>query len=332
MKLIVTIDTEEDNWGEYSATGHSLGNIEGLPALQSLFDEFGVKPTYLVTYPVATNEKTIEIVKRLAGPGNCEIGAHCHPWNTPPFGGDDNRYNSMLSNLSPGMQYQKIKTLRDAIAVNIGIRPRSFRAGRWGYNENVGKNLCKLGFKVDTSITPLCDWSDEHGPNFMDSSQLPFTMTFHSNNGSDAGCKSRLIEIPASIGFLQHNQAWCKFAMQAVKAGFLKRTRIAGALNRLKLINLVWLSPEVSTGKEMIELAMTFKRIGYTFINMTFHSTSLLPGISPFVKDRNALDNFYNNIKVFIEFARSRGVESVVLSEAAGSLEKGDSAEETGKP
>jgi hypothetical protein len=85
MNFIITIDTEEDDWGSFNTTGQSLRNIEQIPRLQSLFDEYKVRPTYVITYPVATDKTTLGILKRIAEDDKCEIGVHCHPWNTPPF-------------------------------------------------------------------------------------------------------------------------------------------------------------------------------------------------------------------------------------------------------
>jgi hypothetical protein len=131
------------------------------------------------------------------------------------------------------------------ITKNFGAVPSSFRAGRWGYNEDVAKNLFKLGFKVDTSVSPLCDWSGYHGPDFTDASQVPYYVDI--NNGDDASAHNRkqLIEIPASVGFLQKNQAICKSALQAIQSQYLKHFRLTGVLYRLNLLNRVWLSPEL---------------------------------------------------------------------------------------
>jgi hypothetical protein len=166
MYLIITIDTEEDNWGDYSPTGHALENIERIPDLQQLLNEFNVKPTYLITYPVATDERAISILKGILDEGKCEIGSHCHPWNTPPFEEVNNKKNSMLCNLPIDLQFNKISFLHQTIQNNFGITPISFRAGRWGFNQEVAKNLFRLGYQIDTSITPFVDWADFHGPAF----------------------------------------------------------------------------------------------------------------------------------------------------------------------
>ena len=69
MYLVITIDTEEDNWGNFSPNGYSLENINKIPALQELFDEFNVKPTYLLTYPVATDKTAVSIFKKILKTG-----------------------------------------------------------------------------------------------------------------------------------------------------------------------------------------------------------------------------------------------------------------------
>src|SRR5207249_90195 len=150
MKLVITIDTEEDNWG-YSRQGTvTFRNIEKLHNLQRLFGEFGVKATYLITYPVATDPRSVAILKELSSENGCEIGAHCHPWNTPPFEEENTEWNSMLCNLDANLQYAKVKTLHKTIRESLGVEAVSFRAGRWGYSREVGLTLTRLGYKVDT--------------------------------------------------------------------------------------------------------------------------------------------------------------------------------------
>ena len=173
MKLIITIDTEEDDWGAYKYSRNALENIKKISVLQKIFEEYKVIPTYLITYSVANNVESAVLFKKILGMGRCEIGAHCHPWSTPPFIERTSERNSMLCNLPSDLQYQKLEILHDTIFKKVGIEPKSFRAGRWGFNAVVADNLCKLGFKVDTSETPYCDWSMYHGPNFSFTAPTP---------------------------------------------------------------------------------------------------------------------------------------------------------------
>ena len=196
MKLIVTIDTEEDNWSRYSATDNPVKNIERLPHLQSLFDIFGVKPTYLVSYPVATSPRSVDILRGFLDEGKCEIGMHCHPWNTPPFEEEINNYNTMLCNLPEELQYKKMENLHKMILRNFGIVPVSFRAGRWGFNQGVARALCRLGYRVDTSVTPFENWVIYQGPDFSGFDPFPFRFDpesfYMSGEGGGSCCRCLL--------------------------------------------------------------------------------------------------------------------------------------------
>ncbi len=313
MKLIITIDTEEDNWGSYSPTGATLGNTGRIPALQELFDAFHVRPTYLVTYPVATDMRSVTILKDILDSGRCEIGTHCHPWNTPPFEEAPGERNSMLCNLPADLQYRKLGALHNAIAGSFGITPVSFRAGRWGYGTDVARNLQKLGYRIDTSITPYINWSNHCGPDFTKVSPQPFR--FSSSDIRRESADGAMIEIPATIGFLQQNFALCNSILETAKRFPIKYLRPAGILYRLRLVNKVWLSPEVTDGKTMAKLAQRMMKNNYPVINLVFHSPALKAGLTPFVKTEEDEGRFLRHIKEFLVFAKDAGIDSMTLSE-----------------
>ena len=85
MNLLVGIDTEGDNqWDAAARARQAFENIYALPALHALFERHGVRPTYVVTYPVAKDPRSAEVLRALREGGGCEIGAHHHAWETPP--------------------------------------------------------------------------------------------------------------------------------------------------------------------------------------------------------------------------------------------------------
>jgi len=314
MYLIVTIDAEEDNWGEYNLSEYSLSNIEKIPYLQKLFDEFDVKPTYLVTYPVANNERSVFILKKIMDEGKCEIGAHCHPWNTPPFEEEKIKKNTMLNNLPPDLQYRKIKMLRDKIKENFGTNPLSFRAGRWGFNKEIAKNLYNLGFKIDTSVTPFTDWSNYHyGPDFSDIYPEPFRFSY--DNFPEKSLNGDMIEIPVTIGFLKNNFKIYHELLKIFRTKIFKMARIVRILKILNFFNLVWLSPEIYSAKDMINLLKLVKKKEYKLINMTFHSSSLKEGLNQFVKNKKDEEEFYSRIREFLSFTKEDGITSITISE-----------------
>src|SRR5512139_112668 len=237
MKLIVTIDTEEDDWSTYRRTPASISNIERIPILQRLFDDFRVKPTYLVSYPIAMSERAIPIFKDLLEDDRCEIGTHCHPWNTPPYEEDIGKVNSMLCNLPADLRNRKLRTITEAIRENFGIVPVSFRAGRWGFDAGVAENITRLGYRIDSSITPFVDWSEYHGPDH--SRHIPSRFRIRVPGDAPGAPESELFEVPPTVGFLQDNFARASRIDGLLRRRYINRTRLIGVLDRLGILNKV---------------------------------------------------------------------------------------------
>jgi len=313
VKVFITIDTEEDNWGDY-AVESAVENITQLPVLQALLNKYGAVPTYMVNYPVVTSTSSVRILSSILEKGQCEIGAHCHPWNTPPYTEKLDSYHSMMCNLPDDLLMDKLSNLHQAIKSNCGVTPVSFRAGRWGLNENVAQCIMELGYKIDTSISPFVDWSVNHGPNFMGANTRPYK--FNSDNIFKHIPNGQLIEIPATIGFLQQNFELHGAIYSLLKKPFFSKLHLLGILARLRLLNFHWLSPEVSSGEEMVLLAKRFVKSGHTFLNMSFHSTCMLPGKSPFVNSEKDLKEFLGRIEIFLKYAVENDFEFLPLSES----------------
>ena len=317
MNLVITIDTEEDDWGSFRPSGQSLTNIERIPHLQEIFDKFNAKPAYLVTYPVATNDKSVSILRGISDRGGCEIGTHCHPWNTPPFDSsvkENCERGSMLCNLPEELQYQKIKSLHETIEKNLGVTPVSFRAGRWGYNEKVAAHLLRLNYKVDTSITPFIDWRDNFGLDFSEMS--PMAYRFSAGNIFEPSAGGRLLEVPATIGFFQKNFALSNTVLKLLQKKPFGSMHAVGIMSKLKLINLVWLSPEFSDCAQMAGLAARMQKNGHPIVNMFFHSSCLKAGTMPHVRNEDDEKKMLKNITEFLRFARDEGIESIMLRDS----------------
>ena len=312
MFLVVTIDTEEDNWGQYTERSYSLKNLQKIHGLQSLFDRYGVRPTYLINYPVATDPLAIELFSHFLTQGKCEIGMHCHPWNTPPFEESLCSFNSMLCNLPEQLQYRKLKALKNAICGNFGIIPVSFRAGRWSFGSSTARSIQKLGLKIDTSVTSYTNW----GGNGVDYSRMPpRPYRFCPDNVLQSDNGGELLEYPASVGFLQNHYDLCCRAEDLLKKKPFKQIRLCGILDRLRILNKVALSPETSSGKSMIDLARRFEALGINYLNLFFHSNSLVKGVSPFNRSDCDTRKFFDNLEQFLQYAREAGMERSLLKE-----------------
>lgn len=321
MDLVITIDTEEDNWGQYHNDAFTTKNIERIPFLQEIFDKHGITPTYLITYPVASDGTSIGILKSIVSGGRCEIGAHPHSWNTPPFLEDREEKTSFINNLPPNLQYLKIRTLTERIMENFGTRPTSYRSGRWGFGREVARNLRKLGYRVDSSMTPFTDWRDYGGPDFSDVEPGIWAIPAEQGEGGfGENPNGDIIEVTPTIGFLQRDFRRSQRLRKAISRSFLSHLSLLGAMNRLRLLNLVWLSPEMSGSPEMISLARRMMSSGHTILNFFFHSTSLLEGTTPFVNTKEEAKEFMRRIEEFSRFAKGEGFRPMTLSEVYGRI------------
>lgn len=318
MKFIVTIDTEEDNWVRYSRTDNPVENIKKIIPLQKIFNRYSIKPTYLISYPVATNPESIEILKSILDKGQCEIGAHCHPWNTPPFEEEINEFNTMLSNLPEDLVLQKLKSLHEVIYQNFGVIPNSFRAGRWGFSSSVARCLEKLNYKVDTSVSPFVDWREYQGVDFSDYPLNAYR--FESDDIKTQNISGTLLQVPATVGYLHGNQYKSHAISEKLRSGFLKKIRVHSVVSRLRLFNKIWLSPEYSTTREMIKISRVFQNEGKSHLNMAFHSTSLMHGLTPFNRNIAEEKRLFQRIEGCLKYISDQKIESSTLSQFAESL------------
>lgn len=312
MYIVVTADVEEDNWYSDHRTNYSTENIREMPVLQRLFDDAGIKPTYLINYPVATDSYAIGFFGELMKEGKCEIGTHIHPWNTPPLDEEFNDRNKMLCNLPEDLQYKKLRYLHETIRDNFKFDPISFRAGRWAFDEVVARNIHRLRYKIDTSVTPFTDWSNILGPDYSDIPPDPYRYNI-PDRGDDGN--GQLLEVPASIGYLQKNQIYWNRIYKMLKNQHFDYFKVLGFLNKVNILNKVWLTPEVFDVKEMIKLVERFRNNGSGIINMTLHSNSMKCGLNPFVKDIKDLEIFKNKLCDFLSYVNEQGIKSVRLSD-----------------
>ena len=65
----------------------------------------------------------------------------------------------------------------------------------------------------------------------------------------------------------------------------------------------------------MVTLLKTCKKRGVSILNLFFHSSSLLPGYSPYVQNKKDLEKFLQKIDELFSFAqRSMNIKGITLS------------------
>jgi hypothetical protein len=320
LVLILSVDTEEDHWHP-TRQQVTVENIRELPRFQALARRLGLRVTYFVDYPVATTRWAADILRDLHEEGDVEIGAHLHPWNTPPLQEGPAPRNSMLKNLALPLQLAKVERLRDAIAAGIGVKPVSFRAGRMGLGSETVEALIRAGFLVDSSVTPFVSWEGyDEGPNFIGAPARCYRVA----PGSDVRVPvpdGPLCEVPISCGFTGRPFAWRSRALGFFSRPSVRPFRLAGIASQLNLVRQVIGSPETSTVADLLRLTRCLIDEGTGFFHLFVHSSSLLPGRSPFVSTDADRRRLYRMLESYVELlARMVLIRPATVAEAAEAL------------
>ena len=102
-------------------------------------------------------------------------------------------------------------------------------------------------------------------------------------------------------------------------------------LNMLGVLNKVPLSPEISSGKNMMHVVDKMAERSFPVANMFFHSTTLAGGLSPFVTCRAEEDVFVRRIESLLAYASDAGLESMTLCRFENYLSRKSSMIQGGK-
>tara|TARA_R110002049_G_scaffold285698_2_gene466856 strand:+ start:79685 stop:80686 length:1002 start_codon:yes stop_codon:yes gene_type:complete len=305
-RFVVTIDTEEEGlWsGNYAAQGE-VTNIRGVPRFQDLCDRFQIRPTYLVDTPVLQSDEATDILRPIQDTGRAEIGAHLHPWNTPPLSEERTPRNSYLCNLPVQLQRAKLQTLTEQIESRYGRRPTSFRAGRYGLDAEGAKILADLGYLVDSSVLPYANYQPESGPDFRHAPLTPYhvgTVDLLQPMLPHEEMPHALLEVPVTAGFTHR---WFEVASRLHRAAHvqpLRGMRAVGVLDRLGIATKVKLSPEQASAGQMKKLIHACLDRTHPVLVLMFHSSSLVPGFSPYVKSEDELNQFLDRLEEVFRF------------------------------
>lgn len=309
-RLVVSIDTEEEGlWGgKYPRTGNTTANLRGLNRFQELCDRYGVLPTYLIDAPVLDDSIAVEFLRTVQDDGRGEVGAHLHPWCNPPFQPESAHEESYLCNLPEKVQREKLTWLTEAIEAKFGTRPTSFRAGRYGLDHVGAGILRELGYLVDSSVTPFIDRSNDGGPNFESATHLPYlidasNLCTPATTAIDSDADERLLEVPVSLGYSRPNFEFAHRVRRAAMHPWLRRMRAVGIADRLGIARLIKFSPEQASAERMRQLIDAYRRQQAPVMVLLFHSTSLMPGFSPYVRESSHLEEFFNRLEKTFEYS-----------------------------
>lgn len=317
--IIVSVDTEEDNW-EPTRTNLSVENIRALPRLATFLRRLGVRPTLFASYQVLRHPWSGGILRDLAASGGLEIGTHLHPWNTPPLVEPLNERYTMLNNLPGQLQRSKLECLTAVYRDVLGWSPVSFRAGRFALGGEMVRALAELGYKVDSSVTPFISWTELKGPTFIGAPLAPYRLGVGDDprHPTETG---PVIELPLSAGFTRFRPSAWSAVDRTLSTGVGHLLRMGSWAARTRLMRRIVLSPETSSVRDMLALSRSLLGGGAAYLHLFFHSPSLLPGRTPYTRSRKDVEALYGALERYLEeLTQLVNVRPVSVGEAAAAL------------
>jgi len=308
--LLVGIDTEGDNqWDREARRYQTFANIHALERLHDVFAAHGVRPTYLVTHPVASDPLSGEVLRRLLARGDCEVVAHHHAWETPPCEpADVDRHPYALS--LPSAQFDaQLSSLTRAIAAHIGVAPVSYRSGRFGFSSAHVTSLEASGYVVDSSVAPLFFEGHKGGPDFVGAPLSPYFLAY--DNATRAGT-SALLEVPVSAALNRRVPAWLERLYGRAPSPYTTKR----LLRLARLAEVRWLRPSYNSAEDMMSLARQIMGRNVPLLNLIFHSSEAIVGGSPYNKTQGELSAFLERLATFLRFAtRELGAAPMTFTE-----------------
>lgn len=309
-RFVVFCDTEEEfDWSKpHDRNSRATTHMRTLPVAHARLRSYGARPIYMVDHPIATDPRSIEILRPLQDSHECGIGTQLHPWVNPPFDEEVNRTNSFAGNLPPELERAKLRCLTETIAEAFGRPPVIYRAGRYGVGPQTADFLAELGYRLDASVRAMFDYSSEKGPDFSRIKPVPYRV----GDGP-------LLEIPLSATYLGRLRA----AGPALFRAASKVPHGPGVLVRTGLLNRVALTPEGYPLREALQAVEQMLDDGVQLFSISFHSPSWVPGHTPFVRDEADLATFYAWWEGVLGLLTRRGVTSASLDELLAAAENG---------
>lgn len=292
--LCVLVDAEEDfQWDRpVSPQNDSVESIKSQILIHKVFERYKIKPTYLVTYPLAVSPLSTRILKEFLNAGLCDLGAQLHPWVTPPLAMPFTDRFSFPGNLPARLEQEKLRVLTEAIRDNFAVQPVAYKAGRYGLGERTADIIEALGYLVDTSLAPLTSYRSSGGPDYLRFDYKPFWF----------GKNRRILQLPltrSAVGTLT-NVFSSTYAR--VDGYFGNVSGLKGLLARSQLAERITLSPEGNDLKALIRLTDSLIARGQRIFTLSYHSPSLAPGNTPYVRNQRDLADFLDRVAAYCDY------------------------------
>lgn len=289
VRLVFSVDVEEEGLfsGRYAPQAEGVTNVAALARLEFLSREFGLPLTLLCTWPVLTDPGCAGLLRRWQDELGAELGAHLHPWNTPPLTDQPAAAWTPSSAMPRAELDARLGALVRACGEVSGRAPASFRMGRFDLGPEVRGLLPGHGLRVDSSMVPL-RFAPDVPEHFLCPAE-PFPLA--AENGAAPLWEVPLTLVPVLPGLGRAAYALAHLLPSGLGAGLLRGFRKVAAAGTQP----VWFPLASMKLAARLHLA----RGGRT-IHLFLHSTELSPGFAPHLPDEAAARRVLARIRAFI--------------------------------
>ena len=289
-KLIVTVDTEEQfDWSDFQTSKHIVNDTEGVVAFQSVCNQAGANPLYLLTYPLLENSSVAAFYRSLYEQNTAYCGLHLHQWVTPP-GEFNGEHFSFQKNLPRDVHKAKLNVLADLFERVFGFRATAHRAGRYGIAPADYALLAGAGVRFDFSPSAAFDFSKTGGPDFSLHGNRPYSI--EGDNWKIAAtpvCGARAIK-RTRFFLSQENRA---------------NSLVHSLQSHFPFALPMRLSPEGAALADLQSLTRRLVADKTPVLTFTLHSTSLTPGANAYGKTVEDVERMLVTTKTFLNWFRN---------------------------
>ncbi len=256
-----------------------------------------MRPTYLTDYEMAREPAFQDLGRAVLARQQGEIGMHLHAWNTPPLVAltrDDYRFQPYLIEYPEPLQRAKVALLTDLLEETFNQRMLSHRSGRWGFDAQYARLLVGRGYRVDCSVLPRMSLrhilGDPAGRGGGDYLHFPEQAYFLDLTDIARVGASPLLEVPVTVvtacGPLL---AWLYAHTTYYSPLWRALYHVRPPMTPLHVSRTP--RPSLLT---TVEHALAEQR---DFLQLTLHSTEVMPGGSPFFPTADSIERLYDELE-----------------------------------
>ncbi len=297
--VMVTVDTEEIfDWNCPKPAGHSLSLLGDFARFQILCEKLDIIPHYFLTWPLIEDTKTAAWFKQIFKGGKATLGLHLHAWETPPSHPLKKESRLYQSAMPRELHLQTLQHLARLFETVFGFRATTHRAGRYGVSPGVMEDLAETGIVHDFSPSAGFDFRPQGGPDFTHLSAHPF---YHRTRMGDIlTCLP-----PSGARAIKRTQLFLPQKLSAI-ANF-KSSKGWRETSLARLTAPMRLTPEGNSASAMIALAQALAQSHVPLLTLSFHSSTLTPGATPYTKDKHDVKDFLTRLEQFLQWQKQQG-------------------------